>query len=132
MTKPTNFVTEYNQAKEFKRKFERNGKIGYYFFQIFDRNPQVYSISYAGVILATILWFKGVFPFDPPMSGWLKLLIFLAIWGLVTCIGCLVVTALNYIFDWAHDRERARDLLYAAYFMNMLEKWIYWFLNVIS
>ncbi len=28
---------------------------------------------------------------------------------------------LNYIFDWAHDRERARDLLYAAYFMDSAE-----------
>ena len=115
MTKTTDIMTEYNKVKEFERKCEGNGTI-VYSFEIIDRNPQLCAFSFVGVILASILWIKGYFPFS--ISGWEKLLIFLAIWFLVTVLGWLVVTALNYTFDWAHDRERARDLLYAAYFMD--------------
>ena len=114
MTEITNIVTGYNKAKEFERK--RNGMIGY-FSEIIDRNPEVCLVSLTGVILGTLLWIKGNFLFDPCMS-WSNLFMFLVIWFVVTVVGWWVVSALNFAFDWAHDRERARDLLYAAYYMD--------------
>ena len=118
MTETADIITEHNQAKEFQRKLERNGTIGH-FLQIIDRNQQVSFFSVLGVVIASELWMSGKFLFaESFISGWGKLLIFLIIWGLVTFLGWAVVKALNYTFDWAHDRERARDLLYAAYNMD--------------
>ena len=116
MTETTGIMTEYSQAKEFERKCERNGIIGY-FLQAINTNWEVCCFSFFGIFIVCTLWFKGALQ-DPYISGWIRLLIFLTIWGLVTCAGWAVVKVLNYTFDWAHDRERARDLLYAAYFMD--------------
>ncbi len=74
MTEKTGIMTEYSQAKEFERKCERNGIIGY-FLQAVNKNWEVCCFSFFGMFIVCTLWFKGALQ-DPSISGWIRLLLF--------------------------------------------------------